>query len=163
MLAMSTPDQSEPDAEAQRRLAAGLFNATWTLIEKPDRSVAEDDLMIHTSHASAYHWRQVGTPANFARSEWQCSRVYALLGRGEPSLHHARRALDICTDNGIGGWDLAFAYEALARGHAVAGEAEAARSWTEQALAALDDVADQRDQALVLSDLETIPGQARFW
>lgn len=158
---MSAPTEDNTDLD--RRLGAALFNATWTLMEKEDRTVAEDDLMVHTTHASAYHWRQVGTPANFARSEWQCSRVYALLRRPESSRYHARRVLEICTDNGIGDWDLAFAYEALARAEAVAGDAEAARMWTERALAALDDVADEQDRALVISDLETIPGQPRFW
>jgi len=151
------------DSDGQRRLAATLFNATWTLMEQENRTVYDDDLMVHTAHASAYHWRQVGTAANFARSEWQCSRVYALLRRPESSRHHAQRVLDICTEHGIGDWDLAFAYEALARASAVAGDAEAARMWTERALTALEDVADEQDRALVVSDLETIPGQPRFW
>ena len=56
------------------------------------------------------------------RSEWQCSRVYAVLGRPEPALHHARRCLELCEQHGIGDWVLGFAYEALARAHAVAGD-----------------------------------------
>jgi hypothetical protein len=150
-----------PDGE--RRLAAALFNATWALMEKEDRTPAEDDRMIHGAHASRYHWEQVGTAANLARGEWQCSRVYAVLRRPEPCLHHAGRMLDICRQNGIGDWDLAFAYEALARGSAIAGDAEAARSWTEQALAAAEKIADEQDRALLRGDLETIPGQPRFW
>ena len=68
------------DAETERRLGVDLFNKTWTLMEKTDRTLEEDDEMIHCAHASAYHWLQVGTPANRARSEWQCSRVHAILG-----------------------------------------------------------------------------------
>ena len=89
--------------------------------------------------------------------------MYAVLGRAEPCLHHAQRCLDICQENGIGDWDLAFAYEALARGHAVAGDAAQARAFTEQALAAAEDIAEDEDRELVLSDLERIPGQPRFW
>ena len=91
------------------------------------------------------------------------SRVYAALGRAEPCLHHAQRYLDLCTQNGIADWDLAFAYEALARGHAVAGDVERTRAFTEQALAAAEDIAEDDDRELVLSDLESIPGQPRFW
>jgi predicted nicotinamide N-methyase len=149
--------------ETERSLGAALFNATWTLLEKEDRSRDEDDALLHMTHASAHHWRQVGEPANFARSEWQCSRVYATLRRPEPCLHHAQRVLDICTENGIGDFDVAFAYEALARGHAIAGDAERARAFTEQALAAAEDIAEAEDRELVLTDLETIPGQGRFW
>jgi len=158
------PTTAEPmQAEDERRLAASLFNRTWTLLEKEDRSRDEDDAMIHMAHASAHHWRQIGTPQNVARGEWQCSRVYAVLRRAEPCLHHAQRVLDICQENDLRDFDLAFAYEALARGHAVAGDAEQARAYTEQALAAAEDIAEADDRELLLTDLETIPGQTRFW
>ncbi len=158
------PD-TDLDVSDERRLAAALFNATWTLMENETRTRAEDDEMLHMAHASRHHWGRVtsATPANYARGEWQCSRVYAVLGRAEPCLHHAQRCLDICLENGIADWDLAFAYEALARGHAAAGDAEQARAFTEQALAAAEDISADEDRELVLSDLETIPGQARFW
>jgi len=71
--------------------------------------------------------------------------------------------LDICQENGIGDWDLAFAYEALARAHAIAGDAVQARAYTDQALAAAEDIAEDGERDLVLADLETIPGQPRYW
>jgi hypothetical protein len=71
--------------------------------------------------------------------------------------------LDICLENGIGDWDLAFAYEALARASAVAGDAGQARSYTDQALAAAKEIAEDGERAIVLADLETIPGQPRYW
>ena len=149
----------------QRLLAAQLFNETWRLMEQEGRTRQDDDRMIHTAHASRYHWGQVptATPANLARGEWQVSRVYTLLGRPEPALHHARRVLDLCQENGIGDWDLAFAFEALARAHAVAGDAGRAREYTDQALAAAEDIAEDKERELVLADLETIPGQPRYW
>ena len=158
------PD-TDVDVTDERRLAAALFNATWTLMEKENRTRAEDDEMLHMAHASRHHWSRAagGTAANLGRGEWQCSRVYAVLGRSEPCLHHAQRCLDICQENKIADWDLGFAYEALARGHAVAGDAEQARAFTEHALAAADDIAEDEDRELLLSDLESIPGQARFW
>jgi DNA-binding transcriptional MerR regulator len=162
-LEYTMPDTNIADVSDERRLAAALFNATWTLLEKEERTRDEDDAMLHMAHASRHHWGQVGKAVNFGRGEWQCSRVYAVLRRAEPCLHHAQRCLDICQENGIGDFDLAFAYEALARGHAVAGDAEQARAYTQQALAAAEDIASDDDRELVLSDLETIPGQERFW
>ncbi len=148
-----------------RLLAAQLFNETWRLLELEQRTRADDDRMIHTAHASRYHWGQVPTvtPAHLARGEWQISRVYAVLERAEPALYHARRVLDLCQDNGIGDFDLAFAYEALARAHAVAGDVGLARDYTDQALAVAEDIADDEERDLVLADLETIPGQPRYW
>ena len=149
----------------ERLLAAQLFNETWRLMEQENRTTEDDDRMIHAAHASRYHWGQVPgvIPANLARGEWQISRVYAVLKRAEPARYHAQRVLDICQENGIADWDLAFAYEALARAHAVVGEAGKARHYTDRALAAASDIADDEDRALVLADLETIPGQSRYW
>jgi DNA-binding transcriptional MerR regulator len=155
-----TPVQPSAD---ERRLAVDLFNGVWRLLEQEDRTTLDDDRMLHMAHASRYHWEAVGTAANLARGEWQCSRVYAVLGRSEPSLHHARRVLEICQSEQIGDWDLAFGYEALARAHAVAGDFGAAREATELALAAAEEIADDEDRTLLLADLETIPGQSRFW
>jgi DNA-binding transcriptional MerR regulator len=149
--------------DTERRLAVSLFNEVWTLLETEDRSTEDDDRMLHMAHASRYHWGQIGAPKNLARGEWQCSRVYAVLGRPEPSLYHARRVLDICEAHGIADFDIAFAYEALARAHAVAGDAETARGMTERALASVEGIAEDQDRAIVLADLETIPGQVRFW
>jgi hypothetical protein len=150
-----------PDEE--RALAKTLFNGVWTLMERDDRTQDDDDRMLHMAHASRYHWGQVGEPVNLARGEWLCSRVYAVLQRAEPCHAHAQRVLDICERDGIRDFDLAFAYEALARASAVAGDAAAARAYTEQALAAAEDIAEDDDRELLLSDLESIPGQPRFW
>jgi hypothetical protein len=143
----------------ERMLGAQLFNETWRLLDQADRSPADDDRMLHTAHASRYHWGQVPdvTPAHLARGEWQVSRVYSVLGRPEPALHHARRVRDICQANGIGDWDLGFAYEALARASAVAGDAQATREYLAQARAAAESVAEAEDRDLLLADLATIP------
>jgi DNA-binding transcriptional MerR regulator len=149
--------------EEERQLAARLFNAVWELLETEDRATEDDDRMLHMAHASRYHWGQVGSPVNLARGEWQCSRVYAVLRRVEPCLHHAGRVRDICLAEGIAGFDLAFAYEALARGHAIDGDTEGARAMTELVLAATEAIVDDDERKIVLADLETIPDQVRFW
>lgn len=160
---MSSEDGTTLDPETERLLAGRLFNLVWDLMEREDRGPQEDARMVHAAHASRYHWDQIGEAANLARGEWLCSRVYAVLGRSEPSRWHARRVLEICQENGIGDWDLAFAYEALARAAAVAGDMKEARAFTEEALAASEQIAEEEDRKLVVGDLETIPGQPRFW
>ncbi len=137
-------------------LGIELFNKTWALMESPER---DEDELLHCAHASAYHWRQAGTVANHARSEWQCSRVYSVLGRPEPALHHARRCLELCESapDEIEEFDLPFAYEAMARANAVAGDADAAREWLARARAAGEKIGDEDDRVLLESDLATIP------
>ena len=146
------------EPETHRRLGVDLFNKAWTLMEKSDRTPEDDDELIHCAHASAYHWLQVGTPANRARSEWQCSRVYAILGRAEPALHHAQRCLEICeaAPDALEEWDLPFAYEALARAHAVAGNAAETLRFLELGRSGAAGIADEDDRALLDADLATI-------
>jgi hypothetical protein len=143
-------------APDHRQLGVDLFNGTWELMERTDRTPDDDDLMIHMAHASAYHWLQVGAPENAARSHWQCSRMYTVLGRPEPAIYHARLALDVCERNDIGAWDLAFAYEALARAYAVAGDFTESARWLAAARAASADITDEEDRDMLLADLTTI-------
>ena len=53
--------------DEQRALAMQLYNTTWDLIDKPERTRDEDDELLHRAHASRYHWGEVGTVANRAR------------------------------------------------------------------------------------------------
>jgi DNA-binding transcriptional MerR regulator len=151
----------ELDKATQRQLGVDLYNSTWTLIEKPDRTAAETDEMIHRAHASRWHWARVGEPVNLARGEWLCSRVYATLGRGEPALWHARRSVEIDESlpaDAREAWDLAAAYEAMARASFVAGDPASGALWKAKATAALAEIADADDREPIAQDLATLPG-----
>ena len=139
-----------------RQLAKESFNATWTLLDKTDRTEEEDDLMIHTAHASRYHWGHIGSPLEFERGEWQISRVYAVLDRGEPALYHARRCLEICKANHIADFDIALAYEAMARAYAIAKNQAECERYLEHAKTAADQIEDKANRDYVLSELDTI-------
>ncbi len=138
-----------------RQLGVDLFNATWRLLESRD----DDERMVHAAHASAYHWSVAPDcrPENRARSEWQCSRVYAVVGRADAALVHARRCLELCEQHQIGDFDLAFAHEALARAHAVAGNASEASYHEQLARDAAATIADDEDREHLLADLATLP------
>ena len=142
---------------ARRRLAADLFNHVWALLDTEGRTPEQDVEMIHAAHASRHHWGEVGTPVNVARGEWQISRVYATLGRGEPALFHAERCLETCTEHGIGDFDLAYAHEALARGYGLAGDHERAADRRLAAELAAAGIAEDADRELMMRDLSTLP------
>jgi hypothetical protein len=144
------------DPAVERQLAVDLFNGTWELMDASDRSPDDDLRMLHMAHASRHHWAQVGQPVNFARGEWQVSRVYAVLGRSEPARFHAQRCLEICEEHGIGDFDLAYAYEALARAAAVAGDGPERERRLEQARMAAEAVADPEDREHLDGDLDTV-------
>ena len=147
----------ELDPEVERKLAVDLFNYVWTYLDKSDRTSAENDTMLHAAHASRYHWGQIGTPVNLARGEWQVSRVYAVLGRSEPALYHAQRCLEICQENNIADFDLAYAYEALARGSAGALQWHAVKQYLELAEQSGQQITEQEDKDWFNKDLKTVP------
>jgi hypothetical protein len=138
----------------ERERGVALFNRTWELIE----SRADDDRMLHMAHAQRYHWGEAPEcgPDNIARGEWLVSRVYCILGRGEPALFHAERCLAACEGAGLADWDLAYAYEALARASTVAGDAERAASWRVRAEAAGNEIADPEDREHFERDFATL-------
>ena len=144
------------DPASERQLAADLFNHTWTLIEMQHRTPMQDDEMLHAAHASRHHWGRIGEPVNFARGEWQCSRVYAVLGRPEPALWHARRCVAICEEHSIGDFDIAAGWEAVARAHALAEDRPAAIEALATARTLSAGIADDEDRELIESDLATI-------
>ena len=144
--------------EEERQLAVDLFNHAWTLIELDGRTPEQDDELIHAAHASRHHWAAVGTPANLARGEWQLSRVYTVLGRAEPALHHAQRCLAYCEANpdSLEDWDLPYAHEALARANALAGEVDEAGRHAAQARELSARVAGAKDREHLEADLATL-------
>lgn len=145
--------------EEHRRLGIDLYNGTWALIEREDRTPDEDDEMLHRAHASAYHWLQgPHTAANRARSHWLCSRVHVLAGQPEGALHHARRCLALVEGHGeeMEEWDLAAAHEALARAHAAAGETEEARRFLDLARAETVTIANPKDRQHIEADLDAL-------
>ena len=161
MTAPTLDSITDIDAATHRRIGVALFNHTWTLLEKADRTPAEIDEMIHGAHASRFHWdRAEGRRVvNLARGEWQCSRVYAVLGRGEPAVWHAKRCLDYVEAAGedVDDWDAASAYEALSRAYAVAGDRAAASDWKARAASAAEGIADKDERDVIENDIATLP------
>jgi hypothetical protein len=151
-----TKEKEYTEPECHRKFAVNLFNLVWRSLDKKDRTKEEDDKIVHAAHASRFHWDEIGKPINLGRGEWQISRVYSVLNRPELALYHAKRYLEICKENSIGGFDLA--YEAIARAYAVAGKKDEADKYMELAKEAGEQIEEKEDKNLLYSDLETISG-----
>ncbi len=144
------------EKECHRKFAVDCFNLVWTLMEKKDRTKEDDDKMMHAAHASRFHWGEIGTPVEIERGEWQISRMYTVLKRAQSALYHAERCMEICKQNNIGDWDIAFAYEAMARAHATAGNKTECKKYWDIANKAAEQVKEKGDKDYVLSELRTI-------
>lgn len=154
-----TDDDRWTREEFHARCAKNCFNAVWKLMEKPQRTPDEDDAMIHMAHASRFHWGKTaaGMPAHHARGEWQVSRVYRILRRAEPALHHARRCLALAQEHALGDFDLACGHEAMAQALALAGRIDDARRHCAEGRAIAARIDDAEDRAIVEADLGMVP------
>ncbi len=142
--------------ECHRKSAVELFNLVWNLLDKKERTIAENDKMVHAAHASRFHWGEIGTAVEIERGEWQISRVYSVLNRPQSALYHAARCMEICKENNIGDFDIAFAYEAMARASAVAGKNSDREKYIQLAKEAGEHIKDKEDRDYFFSELETI-------
>ena len=142
------------EEEAERFFAIKYFNQIWNLLDKPVRTGEENELLLDYAHTSMAHWRVAGTPLNLQRGEWMLSRVYCVLGKSEPALEHAHRCkqltdqhLDLMQD-----FDLAFAWECLARAHALAGHKDEVIKLCIKAKEAGQLIKDEQDRKVFEND-----------
>jgi len=151
-----TAAETMTEEQLDKKMAVELFNRTWDLLDKKDRTREETDEMIHSAHASRAHWGKVGQPLHWERGEWQVSHVYAILGRAEPALYHASRCLDICRANNIADFDIVFAHEAMARALGLAGDRVEAEKHLLEARAGLAGIKDDGDRRYAESQLADV-------
>lgn len=142
---------NQPEFDLKRAhgwFATELNNNLWDRLEAGALPADEAEALIHAAHASAYHWAQIGTAANLLRAECLVANVYAALGLGAPALRHSRRCLDLIEQNpdAVEDWDLAFAYDALARAHAAAGDGVAAAEARQEARRLGDGIGEADDR-----------------
>lgn len=142
--------------ESHRKFAVDFFNLVWSLLDKKRRTQEEDDRMIHAAHASRFHWGEIGTPLEIERGEWQISRVYSVLKMPHSALFHAKRCLEITRKNNIQDFDLAFAYEALARAYSIKENLAECKKFVKLAQEAGGKIESQDDKDYFFSELRTI-------
>ncbi len=145
---MSAEPPTPTGNQFHKKMAVSFFNETWCLLDKPDRTPAEDVRMIHLAHASRLHWEFLSTPENQALGEWQVSRVHAVLGQRDSALYHARHSLDIVHRNHLAPFYLACGYEAMAMSVALAEQPAALTHIVAAARKIATDVADPEDRKI---------------
>ncbi len=132
---------------------------TWNLLEKKDRKKQGDTRMINFAKASLFHWQLSPKfkPVNEQRGWWMISHVYAVLGMGTESLESAKKTMDLTKQHGFKDFDLAYAYEALARANAALGNNEECNKWYEQAKKAGEQINKIEDKKMFDGDLNGGP------
>lgn len=143
--------------EAHKHFAQSFNGRVWELLQKPNRSQAEDDEMLHAAHACAYHWLFVGTAVHQQRGEWLISHVHVVLGHGNEALRHAQRCFELTEANRIlmEDFDIAYAFEGMARAQAMLGDRRLAEEFLVLAQQAGNAIADDEDKSIFMGDFDS--------
>jgi hypothetical protein len=152
---------ADPDFDltaAHHYFSAACFNQAWDLMDMPSRTAEQDEHMVRLTLASAYHWsqRQDVTATNYSVAYWQTSRVYALVGQAENALRYGGLCLQASQQAGVLPFYVGYAYEALARAAALAGDAPLKVTYLEKAYQVAGRVEDEGERNALISDLKTI-------
>ena len=140
-----------------RHFAVDMFNRSWDLLEQADRSPDDDAEMLAAAFGSAWHWRQVGTAENIALGDHQIAKVASHVGQPALALHYARRALEAMELGHFGNWQIAAAYEGMARACAASGDVAGRNYWVQRCTVALGAVPDAGDRSVVAEQLLNLP------
>lgn len=143
--------------QMHRKFAVDCFNGTWDLIEKDERTAEESQKMVAMAYASLYHWSEVGEPINQIRGHWQISRVWSIASEPDNALDHAMLSLALCEHHNITGLDLAFAYEAVARAHALTGNIDERDEYITKAREAAEGIEKAEDKDYLLREVSLMP------
>jgi hypothetical protein len=149
--------------DLHRWFGAHLNNQAWDAISAgpvpADMPEMDKEALLYSAFASAWHWRQIGDAANFARGEHLISRVATCIGDTATALHHARRCMELVDSHPdvMSEWDVPFAHEALSRALAAVGAREAAVSHLEVARALTAAVVDEDDRHVLEAEFNTEP------
>jgi hypothetical protein len=150
-------DPPEEVARWHRRFAIELFNRSWDLLEQPERTADDDAEMLAAAFGSAFHWAQVGTAENRALGDHQIAKVASHVGQPALALHYARRALEAMELGRFGDWQLAAAYEGMARACAAVGDVAGRDYWVQRCSIALGAVPDAADRSVIAQQLVNLP------
>jgi hypothetical protein len=110
------PSEPNPEeiAKWHRWFAIETNNRAWALADQTSLATVEREEMLDAAHASAMHWRKVGSELNIARSEMLLALAHALAGSGTLAMFYARRCHEYALSHESPDWEIAFAHAVLA-------------------------------------------------
>jgi hypothetical protein len=143
-------------AGARKSFAVAAFNGAWDLIDKSDRTRADDRQMLTLAFASRWHWGEIGTAENRVIADWQVAHVAGLIGDASLALSFAQTAYDAARTHDLPDWLRASTAEGLARAHACPGDRASYQRYANEARRLAATLDDDEDRELILGQLAAI-------
>ena len=113
--------------------------------------------MLNAAHASAFHWGQVGNELNHMRAKMLLAEVHAQLGYGQSAMAYAEEIRGYFLNRDTPDWELAFTHAIYAHAAFAAGNSEAHRAAYQEAVKAMNAIADEEDRKIVRKTFDQVP------
>ncbi|HMA69556.1 MAG TPA: hypothetical protein VKN74_06755 [Candidatus Mcinerneyibacterium sp.] len=140
-----------------KKIAIETNNKVWNYLTKENRTEKENHEMITAAYTSFYHWNIIGKPINTQRGYWLISHVFSVIGKPDLAIYYAERCMNITKKHNFVDFDLAYAYEALARAYASKGNSEKFAKYYKNASEAGKKIEKKENKTLFMNDLKTGP------
>lgn len=144
--------------EQYKIIARNITDLVWSLLDREELLPEDADRLIHAAYAARFHHGEYGDPIDIARSEWHLARANLKVHRPVPAIYHGQKCLEVCRDNELGPFTIAYAYEALARTAAVLDDEDAFDEYIRLAKMYGRMIEKDDEKGIFFADLATIPG-----
>ncbi len=132
-------------------------NAAWDLAQTTADAISRLDLL-DAAHASAWHWRQVGTELNHMRSGMLLAMVHSRMGMGASAWAYAQPMHAFFVGKAdTPDWELAFAHVIYAMAAHANGQDQVFRDAFPAAVQSLNAIQDPEDRAVVQKTFGFMP------
>lgn len=104
--------------DAHHYFSTECSDQLWTLIDKSERTRAQEEQMIALAWSSFWHWsqRKDFQPKHKSAAYWQLARVFSLVANKENVAEEfAQQCIDLCEEKGLPPLYKGYGYESLAR------------------------------------------------
>lgn len=141
-------------AEAHRFFAGSINGEVWDLLSRQDRSRPDNERLLAAAFTSYYHWLHAGSVVNMQRGEYMIARAFLAVKNYPEAVVHAKRCHELTEDNtaDMQDFDIAYAFEILARSSAASGFKDNALENSKKARRAGEQIKGKEDNELFFSD-----------
>lgn len=152
---LKNPSDTDPKPW-HRHFAMECNNRAWALTTA-SRTPGENQEMLDTAHASAWHWGLIGHESNHMRAKMLLAEVHACLGNGAEAMTKAKTMHAYFLARETPDWEIAFAHAIMAHAAHAAGETDIYRESYRRAEATIEAIADAEDRSIVQQTFQQIP------
>jgi hypothetical protein len=140
-----------------RYFAIHTNNAAWSMSETLEDVLSNIELL-DMAHASAWHWRAVGTSLNQMRCTMLLALIHARMGMGPSALRYAESMKKYFIENAeTPDWELTFVYAIHSWAALACGKLDEYKVSYQKARTSLEAIQDPEDRAVVLKTFSLVP------